>query len=499
MKQASFLGNRRGDASREGFRVVHRVGGEPLHDEFVGATRDEIDEACALAAQAFPAYRDLGGARRGEFLRAIAAELEARRDAIVARAMAETGLPEGRFIGELGRTCGQLRMFAGIAEDGGWADVRIDLAQPDRKPPAPDTRSMLRALGPVAIFGASNFPLAFSVAGGDSASALAAGCPIVVKAHPAHPGVSMLAAEAIVAAARSTGMPEGVFSLLFDEGRAVGEALVAHPIIQAVGFTGSQGGGLALWRLAQARPQPIPVYAEMGSVNPGVVFPSKLDDPAFAEALCASATMGVGQFCTNPGLVIALGSAAAFLERYAGLMAASTGGAMLTAGIETSYAAGLERLAQASGVKTWTRGVGPGGAAVFSVSAIDFLASPAPQEEVFGPSTLVVVCETRASALDVIGRLEGQLTAALYGSAEEIAGAADLVAALEPKAGRLIVNQFPTGVEVNASMVHGGPFPATTDPRTTSVGGRAILRWARPVCYQNFPPELLPAELRASE
>lgn len=495
MKQASFLGFRRGDVSREGFRVAHRVDGGLLEDEFVTATTEEVDVACALAFRAFPPYRDLGGARRGEFLRSVAEELEARREEIVARAMAETGLPEGRFIGELGRTCAQLRMFAGIAEDGGWADVRIDFGQPERKPPAPDTRSMFRPLGPVAIFGASNFPLAFSVAGGDSASALAAGCPIVVKAHPAHPGVSTLVAEAILAAARSTQMPEGVFSLLFDEGRAVGEALVAHPVIQAVGFTGSQGGGLALWRLAQSRPQPIPVYAEMGSVNPGVVFPSKLDDPTFAEGLCASATMGLGQFCTNPGLVLALGPAQGFLERYSTLMAAAPGGAMLTGGIEASYAAGVDRLASTPGVETWTRGTGAA-AAVFSVGAAEFLAAPALQEEVFGPSTLVVLCESRTSALDVIGRLEGQLTAALYGSAEELAGAADLVAALESKAGRLILNQFPTGVEVNGSMVHGGPFPATTDSRTTSVGGRAILRWARPVCYQNFPPALLPVELR---
>ncbi|HVT11203.1 MAG TPA: aldehyde dehydrogenase (NADP(+)) [Fimbriimonadaceae bacterium] len=489
----SFLGFHRSAASGSTFAAKDRVSSQTLEGSFVTASREDVARAVELATSAFRPYRDLGGARRAEFLRAIAAQLEARRERIVPRAMAESGLPEARLNGELGRTCGQLRMFASIAEEGSWADVRIDPAQPDRKPaPAPDTRSMLRPLGPVAIFGASNFPLAFSVAGGDTASALAAGCPVVVKAHPAHPGTSEIAAEAIVEAAKATGMPEGVFSMLFDEGIAVGQALVSHPGIKAVGFTGSRRGGLALWRLANERHEPIPVYAEMGSVNPSVVLPGKLTEE-FAAGLHASATMGVGQFCTNPGLVITVGPCEAFREAFAAKMASTPGCPMLTDAIGAAYLEGANALGEA--VATLVKPTVVGAPSVFEVDAATFIRDARLQDEVFGPCTLLVSCRDKAEAVAAIRCLDGQLTGSIHGSDTDLAEAKDLADELEEKVGRLIVNQFPTGVEVNSSMVHGGPFPATTDSRTTSVGGRAILRWVRPVCYQNFPASLLPPEL----
>jgi 2,5-dioxopentanoate dehydrogenase len=493
VKGTSFLGSARTSSTGHSFRVSDRQSGDLLDGIFYRATEEDVESATSLASAAFRPYRDLGGKKHAEFLRAIADKLEAIREQIVPRAMAESALTDARLNGELGRTTGQLRMFAMIAEDGSWADVRRDPAQPDRKPvPAPDTRSMLRPLGPVVVFGASNFPLAFSVAGGDTASALAAGCPVIVKAHPAHPGTSELAAQAIVDAAKSTGMPDDVFSMLFDDGFSVGQALVKHPKIKAVGFTGSRRGGVALWQLANQRDVPIPVYAEMGSINPVVVLPSKLN-PAFAEALHTSATMGVGQFCTNPGLVITVGGSEEFKNAFAAKMEATPAGTMLTDSIAESFAIGTEKMIEAAGLVAQ----GEGGA-VFETSPAQFLERRELHEEVFGPCTLIVDCANKAEAIQVIRSLEGQLTGSIHGSDAEIADAGDLVEELEEKAGRLIVNQFPTGLEVNSSVVHGGPFPATTDSRTTSVGGRAILRWARPVCYQNFPQGLLPKELKTT-
>jgi alpha-ketoglutaric semialdehyde dehydrogenase len=493
-EQTSFIGYGRAAASGHTFDVKSRLTGENLSSSFRSATNDDVDRAVHLASAAFRTYRNLGGVRHGELLRAIADALESRREEIVQVGMHETALPEARLNGELGRTTGQLRMFAGIAEEGSWQDVKIDKAQPDRQPaPAPDVRSMLRPLGPVAVFGASNFPLAFSVAGGDTASAFAAGCPVVVKAHPAHPGTSALAAEAVIEAAQKTGMPEGVFSLLFDHGISVGEHLVRHAGIKAVGFTGSRKAGLALWRLANERENPIPVYAEMGSINPVVVFPNKLNEE-FARGLQASATMGGGQFCTNPGLVITIGEAEAFTASYKSLMAGASECTMLTDTISRNYVEGVRSIAAAAGLlEVAVDGATP---AVAEVSSADFLRERALHEEVFGPFTLLVTCRDKQEAIVVIRSLEGQLTGSIHGSPEELGDSADLVEELEDRVGRLIVNQFPTGVEVNSSMVHGGPFPATTDARTTSVGGRAILRWARPVCYQNFPPPLLPPSLR---
>lgn len=489
-----MLGFNRPPGAGRSFTVRNRLTGEELEPPFHVATERDVDEAVQLATTAFRPYRDLGGAKHAQFLRAIADGLEATREQVVPRAMAETALPEARINGELARTCGQLRMFATIAEEGSWADARIDLAQPDRKPiPAPDTRSMLRPLGPVAVFGASNFPLAFSTAGGDTASALAAGCPVVVKAHPAHPGTAELVAQVIVNAAHHTGMPDGVFSILFDDGIAVGQALVKHKGIKAVGFTGSRGGGLALWRLANERPEPIPVYAEMGSVNPTVVLSGMLNAD-FASRLHTSATMGVGQFCTNPGLVITVGDSTAFLSAYNELMKGSVAGTMLTDRIAQTYVEGVRRMAQAAGLTDVV--AEPGTACVMEIDAARFLGEKMFQEEIFGPYSLIVSCADVPEAIKVIRSLEGQLTASIHGSDEDLQSAAAIADELEEKAGRVLINQFPTGVEVNSSMVHGGPFPATTDARTTSVGGRAITRWARPVCFQNFPPHLLPERLR---
>jgi NADP-dependent aldehyde dehydrogenase len=362
---------------------------------------------------------------------------------------------------------------------------------------------MLRPLGPVAVFCASNFPLAYSVAGGDTASALAAGCPVVVIAHESHPGLAEIIAAAVIRAARKTNMPDGVFSMLFGGGRKVGQAVVNHPVTQAVGFTGSRAGGTALMEIAANRPQPIPVYAEMSSINPIVLLPGALErgEDALAEALFGSLTLGVGQFCTNPGLVfIPAGMGGAFLSKLRSLVEAATPGTMLNAGICESYATSTAAVAATAGVETLARcateaGPGQGAPAVFTVSIADFLANPSLQHEMFGPATLIVrgtVSEIEAA----IPKLEGQLTASLHATDEELASHASLVQALQQRAGRLIFNGYPTGVEVCNSIVHGGPFPATSDGRSSSVGTMAIFRFCRPVAWQSFPDAALPPELR---
>ncbi len=412
--------------------------------------------------------------------------------------MQETALPEARLRGELARTTGQLRLFAGVAEDGSWVDARIEHADPARTPPKPDLRSMLRPLGPVAVFGASNFPLAFSVAGGDTASALAAGCPVVVKAHPAHPGTSEIAGRALARSVAACGLPAGTFALLFDDGHAVGTALVQHPAIAAVGFTGSQRGGLALVDAAARRAVPIPVYAEMGSVNPVFVLPGALaaHGPRLGLAHAASVTLGVGQFCTNPGLVFVPPGAELFIEALAAALAQGAAAPMLTEGIGHAYRAGVEHLRSTPGV-TAPGEVLPGAApAVFTTDAATFRAHPHLAEEVFGPVTLVVACAS-VDEMEVLAQgLAGQLTATLHAGAGDEPAAARLAAVLEGKAGRLLFGGVPTGVEVGHAIVHGGPFPATSDGRSTSVGTRALLRWVRPVCWQDAPEALLPDALR---
>jgi NADP-dependent aldehyde dehydrogenase len=500
----SFIGYSRSTGTAPCAQAVNPATGETLAPQYVGATPEEVEKALTLAAAAFPAYSNLTGKERAGFLRAIAANIEASVEDIAARGPQETGLPEARMRGETGRTTGQLRMFAAMIEEGSWVDARIERAQPDRAPvPKPDLRSMLCPIGPVAVFCASNFPLAFSVAGGDSASAWAAGCPVIVIAHASHPGCAEIVATAVTKAAQETGMPEGVFSLLYGGGRTVGQAVVKHSAIQAVGFTGSRSAGLALMATAAARPQPIPVYAEMSSVNPLVILPGALakGEAALAEAYFGSLTLGMGQFCTNPGLVFLPDDQGdTFLTRLAELVAAGTPGIMLNATICQAYGDATSQFEGVPGVQVLARcaassGHGQCAPVVFTVSISDFLKNPALQGEMFGPASLIV----RGSLTEIgkaVAGLEGQLTASFFGSEEELTAHADLAQALRNRCGRFIFNGFPTGVEVCSSMVHGGPFPSTSDGRSTSVGTMAIHRFTRPAAWQSFPQSGLPAELR---
>lgn len=487
-----------------GFTATNPATGEPLPPSFHAATPQQVDEAAQRAGEAFAVYSQLPGAKHAAFLRRIAENVNDIVNQLVERVGRETALPEARVRGETGRTVGQLRMFADIAEEGSWVEARIDPPLPDRQPlPRADIRSMLRPLGPVVVFGASNFPLAFSVAGGDTASALAAGCPVIVKAHSAHPGTSELVGRAVAAAVESEDLPAGVFSLLFGAGRDVGTALVQHPLVRAVGFTGSLAAGRILFDLASSRPEPIPVYAEMGSVNPVYLLPAALEARAeeIATGLHQSATLGVGQFCTNPGVVLYNGHDG-FREHLVKRFQETPAAHMLTAGIASSYAENLGRLRGQPAVKTLVAGPTDAskcaaGATLTEVAADVLLADPDLADEVFGPATLLVRYDNSEQMTAVARLLPAQLTATIHGTENEFAGAAELLAVLETKAGRLVVNQFPTGVEVGHAMVHGGPYPATTDTRSTSVGATAILRFARRVCYQNLPDAALPDALKA--
>lgn len=476
-----------------------------------GLTTVDVDAACAAAFQAFDAYRNTDAATRAGFLEAIGEEIVALGDALIETACRESGLPRGRIEGERGRTVGQLKLFAGVLRQGGWMGLRIDPALPDRTPlPRPDLRLRQVAIGPVAVFGASNFPLAFSTAGGDTASALAAGCPVVVRQHPAHPETGAMVARAIRAAVERTGMPAGTFGELSGPGNALGAALVADPRIAAVGFTGSRGGGLALTRIAQDRPVPIPVYAEMSSINPVVLCPEALArrGAALGTAFVGSLTMGAGQFCTNPGLVVAIEGEGldAFVSAAGEALVEAGAQQMLTPGIHQAYEASVAALDANAKVELVARGkvgdgVAHGTAAFFQTDAQAFAADETLGHEVFGASSLLVRCRDEAELLAVLASTEGQLTATIQMEVGQMDGgdmalAARLVPLLERKAGRILANGWPTGVEVAHAMVHGGPFPATSDGRTTSVGSLAIDRFLRPVSYQNLPPELLPAVLR---
>jgi NADP-dependent aldehyde dehydrogenase len=486
-------------------RGFDAASGEALDPQFHGADLRQVEQACALAETAFDAFRETGPDVRARLLDAIADNLAADGEAIVARAMQESGLPQARLQGELGRTTNQLRMFAGVVRDGSYLDLRVDPAMPDRKPaPRPDLRLRNIPLGPVAVFGASNFPLAFSVAGGDTASALAAGCPVVAKAHNAHPGTSELAGRAVQKAVADLGLPEGVFSLLFDAEVAVGQALVAHPVIRAVAFTGSRRGGLALLGIAQARPEPIPVYAEMSAINPVLLLPAALANRGteIAPAFIAALTLGAGQFCTNPGLVLAIDGPDlnAFLETAAQAIAATPAAVMLTGGIMGAYCAGVSVLEGRSDVVKVGQGQTGDGrraqAVLFVTDAETFLRDEDLRNEIFGAAGLVVRCRDEAQLRTVAAAMEGQLTVAIHLGPEDHPLAASLLPALERKAGRIVVNGFGTGVEVGHAMVHGGPYPATSDGRFTSVGSLAIRRFLRPVSYQDLPEALRPPGLR---
>ena len=484
------------------FSAVDPATGETLEPSISSAGADAVKKAAALAEAAFPAYSATDPESRAAFLEACAEAILAIGDDLIVRAMAETGLPRARLEGERGRTVGQLRLFAQVVRQGDWLDATIDPALPERAPlPRPDLRRVNVALGPVAVFGASNFPLAFSVAGGDTASALAAGCPVIVKGHPAHAGTGELVARAIVEAVKSSGMPDGTFSYLPGETNALGAALVSDPRIKAVGFTGSRAGGLALIKLAAQRAEPIPVFAEMSSVNPVVLMPAALEAraEAIAPAFVQSLTMGAGQFCTNPGLVLALDSPALdrFLAAASAALAESQPAVMLSPGIFASFEQDVEALAGHDAVRTVARGrlgegVNQAVGALFETDAASFLADRALGHEVFGSSSIVVRCRDFAELAQVIAVLEGQLTASLHLDAADEPAAAALVPLLAQRAGRVLANGWPTGVEVSPAMVHGGPFPATSDSRTTSVGMLAIMRFLRPVCFQNLPASLLP-------
>lgn len=474
--------------------------GEDLEPAYRHGDASHVDAACAAAAEAFGAYRSTTAEQRAQFLETIAANIEAAKDAIVARASAETGLPQARITGEVGRTTGQLRLFAANLREGSFHGARIDPAIPDRTPlPRPDLRQRSIPLGPVAVFAASNFPLAFSVAGGDTASALAAGCPVVVKAHDAHPGTSELVGRAITDAVATAGLPAGTFSLLFGTGRELGIGLVTDPRIKAVGFTGSRSGGTALVAAAAGRPEPIPVYAEMSSINPVFLLDGALATRAdeLGRAFVASLTMGSGQFCTNPGLVIAVDGPGldAFTAAARGALAEAPATPMLTPNIAESYAHGVATLAEKA--ETVARGTEGNQtscrAALFVTDAERFLASEDLQAEVFGASSLIVRCRDTAEMHTVAANIEGQLTATVHADSSDHDTAGALLPLLELKAGRILFNGWPTGVEVGHAMVHGGPFPATSDSRSTSVGSRAIERFLRPVCYQDVPNPLLPS------
>ncbi len=468
----------------------------------------DVDTALQAAADGFDAVRSVSADDRAAFLDRIAEEILALGDALIERAGEESGLPAARLTGERGRTVGQIRAFADVVREGSWVDACIDHAIPDREPlPKPDVRRMLIPLGPVAVFGASNFPLAFSVAGGDAASALASGCPIVVKAHPAHPGTSELVAAAIDKAAKATNMPAAIFSMLHGRSHSVGLGLVEHDATSAVGFTGSLGGGRALFDAAARRMNPIPVYAEMGSTNPVFMLPGALAERGeqLAAGMQQSVTLGVGQFCTNPGLVVCEKGAARdkFVDALQSAIEASAPATMLHGGIRDSYEAGIKRLSSTAGVSVLAASSQScdatkteAGAALFGTDAAAFLADQTLAEEVFGPSTVLVNCGSREELERIASSLDGHLTATVHGTPQDLKDYASLVSILEKKVGRLIFNGFPTGVEVCPSMHHGGPYPATTDGRTTSVGTAAITRFARPLCYQGWPNESLPEELR---
>ncbi|WP_133648043.1 aldehyde dehydrogenase (NADP(+)) [Paraburkholderia flava] len=476
---------------------------------FHSGTREDVARACSLAAAAFDDYRAASLETRARLLETIADGIAALGDALIERAHAESGLPKTRLEGERGRTVGQLKLFASLVRDGRWLDATLDPALPDRKPlPRADLRKQNVPLGPVAVFGASNFPLAFSVAGGDTASALAAGCPVVVKAHRAHLGTSEMVGRVVQRAVAQCGLPEGVFSMIVGAGNEVGEALVAHPAIKAVGFTGSRNGGLALVRTAAARPEPIPVYAEMSSINPFFVLPAALAarGDAIARGFVDSLSLGAGQFCTNPGLVIALEGDAlnAFISASRDALAGKPAQTMLTSGIHAAYCDGIGHLRELNGVSLAAEGpaaAGPNQAqgALFVCEAETFLDTAALGDEVFGPAATVIRCRDEATLLRVAEHLQGQLTATLHldvANAGDASLARRLLPVLERKAGRILANGYPTGVEVCHAMVHGGPFPATSDSRATSVGSTAIERFLRPVCYQDLPAELLPLSLR---
>jgi NADP-dependent aldehyde dehydrogenase len=494
-------------SSAESFYAINPETGESLLPGFAEGTAEQVELATRLAERDFSAYRQLPLPKRADFLQVIAEQLGASEDKLLSRANQETGLPPARLQGELTRTINQLLMFADFVREGGFLQPQLEPAQPDRQPlPRPEIRMTQVPLGSVAVFGASNFPLAFSVAGGDTAAALAAGCPVIFKGHPAHPGTCELAGQAIVAAIEKCALPPGIFSLLQGSNNELGAALVKHPLIQAVAFTGSYAGGRALFDLAAARPEPIPVFAEMGSVNPVFVLPRALADGTerLAREYADSVALGVGQFCTNPGLLFVMNSPnlELFIDSVVQFQSQAGSAAMLHLGIKQNYQSALDAVAGRPGVEFCGGSLAMAADAencfvsptLLRTTADRFLDDPMIAREVFGPSSIIVVCQSFLQLQRCAAALKGQLTATVFATRDEEEFSRELFTILERKAGRLIYNGFPTGVEVCHAMVHGGPYPATTDSRSTSVGTEAIRRFLRPVCLQNFPRTLLPKE-----
>jgi len=508
MNGRNLIGNEYAEAFASAFKAINPLTGETLEGDFFPAQQKDVDEALDLAVKAFPVYKNIDKDRKADFLRAIGNEILALGEALIERAAEESGLPAGRIQGERGRTIGQLNMFADLVAEGSWVEAIIDHPLPDRQPvPRPDIRRMLVAMGPVVIFGASNFPLAFSVAGGDTASALASGCPVIVKAHSAHPGTSALVASAVQKAVISTGMPEGVFSMLFDSGYKIGEALVKHPKTKAVTFTGSFKGGMALARIAAERPVPIPVFAEMGSINPVLLLPEALENRAeqIAREYAGSITLGAGQFCTNPGLLLGIDSDSLtrFAQKLADEVAEISSATMLTPGICKNFhelSSGMLEEKQVTLIaKSVLRTEGANNqalATIAKVAAKDFLANPKLKEEVFGPWSLLVVAENAVELEEVLDYIGGQLTFSIMAEDAELENYPALLDKAQDISGRMLLNGAPTGVEVCAAMQHGGPFPATNDSRFTSVGTTAIRRFVRPVSWQNWDKKLLPLALQ---
>ena len=476
---------------------------DPAHGDahnFSVGTPDLVDQACEAAEEAFWSYGYTSTSNRAAFLNAIADEIDARGDAITEIGIQESGLPEARLEGERGRTVGQLRLFAEHILKGDYLDRRHDVALPDRAPmPRPDLKMIQRPIGPVAVFGASNFPLAFSTAGGDTAAALAAGCPVIVKGHSAHPGTGEIVAEAIHAAIEKTDTHPGVFSLIQGGQRDVGTALVQHPKIRAVGFTGSLRGGRALFDLCAARLDPIPFFGELGSVNPMFLLPEaiKARGAEIGAGWAGSLTMGAGQFCTNPGIAIVLSGAETFIESAESALKETMAQTMLTEGIAQAYRDGVSRIANSKGATELLGTACDGREAkpyLYCISACDWLADHQLQEEVFGPIGIVVEAQDASEMAEIARSIKGQLTCTIHMDDADTEQAKSLMPIIERKAGRVLVNGFPTGVEVAESMVHGGPYPASTNFGATSVGTLSIRRFLRPVCYQNLPEALLPGE-----
>lgn len=496
----NYIGN---TPSKEGTNLLYSYNpadGSAYAEPFAVATEDEINQAVARAKSAFEGYKALSSENRADFIDAIAEEIMNLGDELIERASGESGLPAGRIQGERGRTCNQLKMFANLVREGSWVNAIIDTAIPDREPiPKPDLRKIQVPIGPVVVFGASNFPLAFSTAGGDTASALAAGNPVIVKGHESHLGTNELISQAIITAAQKTGMPDGVFSMV-NGGIPAGQQLAKHPDVKAIGFTGSLRGGRALFDIASQREEPIPVYAEMGSINPTFLFPEKLaEDPeGLGKTLAGSVTLGVGQFCTNPGLLVGIKSEALdkFNESLGGALL-GVSGTMLNEKIAKGYHQTKTDLMHELGTNGSAKHEGNlGHAATAKVSAKKFIKNPKLHEEVFGPFTLLVECENKEEMAAVAKSLHGQLTGTMIATENDLTQNETVVSAVEARVGRILFNGVPTGVEVCPAMHHGGPYPASTDAKFTSVGTDAIYRFTRPVCYQNWPDGLLPAELK---